>query len=164
MFRVLEEGGQAAAAIEAVQGLQMGEDPASERLHGGRRRLHGMSAPVLARRKIFGDLVVQHLLEEGFGGVAAGDRIPAYGLDETRRRQRGMTVARIAPEMQGKADMAHQPALLGGEHGGEPRARFKDLYQRPRLCLNSAVQRRMAGNIFGFQRHPPSAPIQPPEP
>ncbi|MFK0687734.1 hypothetical protein ACFX5Q_05945 [Mesorhizobium sp. IMUNJ 23033] len=98
---------------------------------------------------------MQHLLDEGVGGVAAGHLVLADHVDETGGRQLLAVVARIAPEVQSEPGMCHQPALLGGKDGSKTRVPLIGLEQCQRLRPDIAVQCRMTGNLFSVQRHPP---------
>ena len=121
-----------------------------------------MSASVTGVRQIFDDVIVQHLLDEGLGRVAAGDGIVKHGIDEAGEGKFRAGIARVTGEMQGKASVSQQPTLLRGEYGGQARACFIDVQQRLRLRLDMTMQRRMADNIFEIQRHPPRPPASPP--
>ncbi|WP_245543670.1 hypothetical protein [Mesorhizobium sp. M00.F.Ca.ET.220.01.1.1] len=77
----------------------------------------------------------------------------SHDLDETRHRHFGAAIVGIAPEMQSQADMSEQPALLGGEDGGQPRGRFVDMDERARLFLHTAKRCRMTDDLCGTQRH-----------
>ncbi|WP_352850996.1 hypothetical protein [Mesorhizobium sp. M0895] len=151
--RLCDECSQSKSIVQAVQRFQMRHDPAGNRLQSARGRLKGADAPVFDRQ-MPDETVMQHLLQEGVGGVAAGHRMPADVVHEPCRRKSLAMIVRLSIEIQAKADMGHQPTLLRGEYGGQPRVRFIGLEKRPRLSLDMATQCRMAGNVFRNQRHP----------
>jgi hypothetical protein len=112
---VLHRRIEAVPAVEIVQDEKVRGEPLVEMLERGIRRLQQPGALVARTDDRAQEAVGQHFLDKGGGRVAAGDLLFDSEGDEAAGIETPPGFIRIS-EMQGKAGLRHQPALLCGKN------------------------------------------------
>lgn len=129
-------------AIDAVERGQMQDIPLRQHREGLRGG-HDLLRPALLRHRKH-EAVFQDFVEEGIGGVAAGNAmLQGKVADIPSRHARPARAQR--PEMPGNRDLAEQPALLGGEQCGRTR--------RDDVALDEALRQQTDRLGKSLRRH-----------